>query len=95
MYVVVCGPLENLTKFYVILNLKQFPCENLLHAVERCFHCLKALGSFPKICSQVWAFLERLVYHIKSKNYGYSGVTVPIAKIEDNLKLSNVSLLQE
>lgn len=92
-YMIVCGPLDRLTKFFVVVNGINCPCENLFEAVERCYQSLKALGSFPKICSHVWVFLERLVWHVNSKNFNFAhGVNVPVAAIKGETKLTDTNL---
>lgn len=94
-YVVVCGPLDNLNAFHVVINKIDHQCKNLLKAIDNCYQCLKALGSFPKICSHVRAFIERLIYRIKSKNHCFSDVNLPVAAIEEKLKTNNTNLSHE
>lgn len=88
-YVVACGALDNLEKFYVVINNTNHTCDNLLQAVQNCYFCLKALRSFPKISAHVWIFFERLIYSLKSKNYNFSGVNGPVDEILKRLKISD------
>lgn len=86
-YVAVCGPLNNLTKFYVVISNNDFACDSVLNAVERCYHCLRSLGEFPTISSHMWAFLERLVLHIKMKKSKLKGISKPEDAIEQKLNI--------
>lgn len=66
----VSGKIDNLSKFFVVINGINHPVENILEAVDKCYIALKTFRSFPPLLEHVWIFFEKLVYCIQGgKSY--------------------------
>lgn len=85
-YIIICGPIDNLTSVYVVINGKDCLFENVLLAVEACYKILKALRTWPPLIEHVWMFIERLVYCIKSSK-DLSVVETAVQEIEKRAKI--------
>lgn len=81
-YVVACGKLESLSHFYVLINGQNIECNSLMQAVRQCYKCLKAFGSFPRVCDHVWLLIERLIYHISCTKTQFAALNTAVQEIE-------------
>lgn len=67
-YVVVAGPLENITARYIVLDDIVYDLPTVGCAVDTCFKIIWALYlEYPSECLRVWQFLQRAVYNIDSE----------------------------
>lgn len=75
--------MERLTHIFVVINGCNYPCTNILQAVDKCYQALKALRTFPPLLEHVWIFIEKLVFRIQSKEEFTAVDTVYRAIIQD------------
>ena len=95
-FVIVVGPLDNPTKYFVILKGASFPYNNLIEAVNVCFKSCIALHSWSKLSNHVWAFLQTYIYRLESDQSSsfIQNIHVPVTeffqqKVEPNLKANS------
>ena len=86
-YVIFCGPIENITQCYVIINGEKYAFEEPETALDSCFQILVALRSFPFACDYLWVFFKKLIFSLdcsgKEKFSKVSSFIVEIKKLAE------------
>lgn len=85
-YVVVAGPLQNITARYLIVDDIVYDLPTIGCAVDTCFKIIWALYlEYPCECLPVWQFLQRSVYTIDTE----------AVNLKENISASVLSLLSD
>lgn len=85
-YVVVAGPLPNITARYIIVDDIVYDLPTIGCAVDTCFKIIWALYlEYPSECLRVWQFLQRAVYNLDTK----------VVNLKENISTSVLSLLSD
>lgn len=62
-YIVVAGPLQNITARYVVVDDIIYELPNICKTIDTCFKITWALNlEYPSECLPVWQFLEKAFY---------------------------------
>ena len=84
-FIIVVGPsLSEITGFYVNVEETRYRFESILAAVDLCFKSFHVLHvEYPKASEQVWFFLQKVVYNIKTKwDKSISSVATLVAAVK-------------
>lgn len=67
-FVILCGPLYDVKKSYVVLGTTYYTCANAKEAVDLCFKTFFSFHSdYPLGCNYVWNFFQKCIYYIKGQ----------------------------
>lgn len=68
-YVILCGPLNNVTASYAVVGKRKYCVASPLEAVDICYKSIKVFKShYCKSCSLAWEFLGFNIYKCDSKS---------------------------
>lgn len=68
-YVVICGPIDNLTSSSVYVDDTKYLLKSPEEAIDTCFKIFYSLNAeFTAECEPAWIFLANFIYEFKEKH---------------------------